>query len=143
MDLCTKTTPLLTQLVVFPDNCAPQEHDAFFERVAWLAQRQNIQRLLIIAFRPPGALPMLERISGLETQFMERPPGGDAFALLQGKGMLLQAMNELPIIPERSLMLGDRPKDMQAARRAGVRGLHFHGGNLFQFLMQSLNSSAL
>jgi D-glycero-D-manno-heptose 1,7-bisphosphate phosphatase len=49
-------------------------------------------------------------------------------------GMLLRAMAEFPVDRTRSLMVGDKDADLEAARRAGVRGLKFEGGDLKQFL---------
>jgi D-glycero-D-manno-heptose 1,7-bisphosphate phosphatase len=49
-------------------------------------------------------------------------------------GMLLRAMAEFPIDVSRSLMVGDKDADMEAARRAGVRGRLFAGGDLYEFL---------
>jgi len=49
-------------------------------------------------------------------------------------GMLLKALAEWPINRERSIMVGDNDSDLEAARRAGVLGLKFEGGNLKQFL---------
>ncbi len=49
-------------------------------------------------------------------------------------GMLLQAMAEWPIDREASLMIGDKPSDLEAALRAGVKGVLFEGGNLYEFL---------
>ena len=49
-------------------------------------------------------------------------------------GMLLRAMAEWPVDAARSVMVGDKSADMEAARRAGVRGLHFQGGDLMAFL---------
>ncbi|MCR5874111.1 HAD family hydrolase [Phenylobacterium sp. J426] len=43
-------------------------------------------------------------------------------------GMLLQAMADWPIDREASLMIGDKPSDLEAALRAGVRGVLFEGG---------------
>ena len=40
-----------------------------------------------------------------------------------GAGMLLRAMRDWSIAPERSFMIGDKPSDMTAAARAGIRGL--------------------
>jgi D-glycero-D-manno-heptose 1,7-bisphosphate phosphatase len=45
-------------------------------------------------------------------------------------GMLLRAMNEHGIEPARTVMIGDKPSDMEAAERAGVRGVLFKGGDL-------------
>lgn len=49
-------------------------------------------------------------------------------------GMILQALQDWPIDRETSLMIGDKPSDLEAALRAGVRGVLFEGGNLAQFL---------
>ena len=53
-------------------------------------------------------------------------------------GMLLKAMTQFPVDLERSLMVGDKDTDMEAARRAGVRGLKFAGGDLWAFLRAEL-----
>ena len=49
-------------------------------------------------------------------------------------GMILKAMAEWPIDPARSVLVGDKPHDLVAASRAGVRGLLFPGGDLDAFL---------
>ena len=49
-------------------------------------------------------------------------------------GMLLKALAEWPVDRERSVMVGDKPADLEAAMRAGVRGLLFEGGDLDAFL---------
>ncbi len=49
-------------------------------------------------------------------------------------GMLLRAMNEHGIDPARTVMIGDKPSDMEAARRAGVRGVLFKGGDLLSIV---------
>ena len=43
-------------------------------------------------------------------------------------GMLLRAIAEHDLDPARSLMIGDQPSDMEAARRAGVAGHRFPEG---------------
>ena len=45
-------------------------------------------------------------------------------------GMLLRAMAEHSVDRDRSVLIGDRESDSEAARRADVRGLLFAGGNL-------------
>jgi D-glycero-D-manno-heptose 1,7-bisphosphate phosphatase len=56
-------------------------------------------------------------------------------------GMLLRAMAEWPVDVARSIMVGDKPGDMEAARRAGVRGLKFDGGDLSAFLQAELQDA--
>jgi D-glycero-D-manno-heptose 1,7-bisphosphate phosphatase len=49
-------------------------------------------------------------------------------------GMILQALQEWPIDAERSLLVGDKPSDLEAAVRAGIRAALFTGGDLHEFL---------
>ena len=49
-------------------------------------------------------------------------------------GMILKALSEWPINREASILVGDKPSDLEAATRAGVRGLLFPGGDLNTFL---------
>jgi D-glycero-D-manno-heptose 1,7-bisphosphate phosphatase len=49
-------------------------------------------------------------------------------------GMILRALTEWPIDKAASVMVGDKPSDLEAALRAGVRGVLFQGGDLAKFL---------
>ena len=49
-------------------------------------------------------------------------------------GMILRALSEWPVDREASLLIGDKPSDMEAATRAGIRGVLFPGGDLKTFL---------
>ena len=49
-------------------------------------------------------------------------------------GMILRAMADWSIDPARALMVGDKPSDLEAARRAGVPSVLFTGGDLDDFL---------
>jgi D-glycero-D-manno-heptose 1,7-bisphosphate phosphatase len=49
-------------------------------------------------------------------------------------GMVLRAIADLALDPEATVLVGDKESDLEAARRAGVRGLLFPGGNLEAFL---------
>jgi D-glycero-D-manno-heptose 1,7-bisphosphate phosphatase len=54
-------------------------------------------------------------------------------------GMILRAFADLHIDRERSFLVGDKQCDIEAARRAGIRGLLFPGGNLADFLEKCVN----
>ena len=49
-------------------------------------------------------------------------------------GMILRALAEWPIDREASLLIGDKPSDLEAALRAGIKGVLFEGGDLQRFL---------
>lgn len=53
-------------------------------------------------------------------------------------GMILRAIAEHHIDPARSFMIGDQPTDMEAAKRAGIPGFRFEGGNLDDFARELL-----
>ncbi len=53
-------------------------------------------------------------------------------------GLLLRAMTDFAIDPARSFMIGDKDSDMEAARRAGVTGHLFRGGDLDAFVQAVL-----
>jgi len=49
-------------------------------------------------------------------------------------GMVFRAMADWKLDPARTILVGDKPSDLEAARRAGIRGYLFPGGNLDGFL---------
>ena len=49
-------------------------------------------------------------------------------------GLLLQAMEEWPVNKDQSLLIGDKPSDIEAAQAAGIKGYLFAGGNLLEFV---------
>ena len=53
-------------------------------------------------------------------------------------GMILRAIADHNIDPAKSFMIGDQPSDMEAARRAGVPGFRFEGGDLYEFVRELL-----
>lgn len=57
-------------------------------------------------------------------------------------GMILRAIADHHIDPARSLLIGDRPSDLEAARRAGLPGFLFEGGNLDDFVRDRLAGSS-
>ncbi len=53
-------------------------------------------------------------------------------------GMILRALAEHEIDPARSFLIGDRATDLEAARRAGLPGFMFEGGDLDHFVRDLL-----
>lgn len=49
-------------------------------------------------------------------------------------GMILRAAEELDLDLSRSLLIGDRDSDLEAAMRSGVQGYRFEGGDLEDFV---------
>jgi D-glycero-D-manno-heptose 1,7-bisphosphate phosphatase len=53
-------------------------------------------------------------------------------------GMLLKALADFGVAPGDAIMVGDKESDMEAARRAGVAGFLYRGGDLDAFLAERL-----
>lgn len=53
-------------------------------------------------------------------------------------GMILRAIEDLRIDPARSFLIGDQDSDLEAARRAGIPGFRFEGGDLDRFVLDLL-----
>lgn len=51
-------------------------------------------------------------------------------------GMILRAAGDHHIDMARSFLIGDRPSDLEAARRAGIPGFLFPGGDLDHFVQE-------
>ena len=49
-------------------------------------------------------------------------------------GMILKAVADHGVDPARSFLIGDQASDLEAARRAGVSGFRFEGGDLNRFV---------
>lgn len=57
----------------------------------------------------------------------------DSFDRKPKPGMLMQAMGDFPIIREKSFLIGDSQRDIDAAHAAGVGGFLYKEGNLAVF----------
>jgi D-glycero-D-manno-heptose 1,7-bisphosphate phosphatase len=55
-------------------------------------------------------------------------------------GMINDLLERFPIDIPRSILIGDKPTDLEAARAAGIRGYLYVSGNLAHFLMPLLPS---
>ena len=51
-------------------------------------------------------------------------------------GMILRALADWRLDPTRTVLIGDKPSDLEAARRAGIRGLLFGAGDLDVFVVE-------
>lgn len=49
-------------------------------------------------------------------------------------GLILQAMAEYDIDPDKSFLIGDKRRDVEAAEAAGIKGYLFEKGNLLDFI---------
>ena len=49
-------------------------------------------------------------------------------------GMILQALNDFNVLPGNAFLVGDSPRDVEAAEAAGVRGYLYTGGSLLEFV---------
>src|ERR1700736_3645312 len=49
-------------------------------------------------------------------------------------GMIKDLLERFPVDVGRSILIGDKPTDLEAARAAGLRGYLFSGGHLAEFL---------
>ncbi|HRD45461.1 MAG TPA: HAD family hydrolase [Caulobacter sp.] len=53
-------------------------------------------------------------------------------------GMLFKALEAFGVTPADAIMIGDKESDMEAARRAGVAGFLYRGGDLDGFVAERL-----
>src|SRR5262249_43337717 len=53
-------------------------------------------------------------------------------------GMIIDLIDRFQVDRERSMLIGDKPNDLEAARAAGVAGHLFQGGNLADFVRRVL-----
>lgn len=55
-----------------------------------------------------------------------------------GVGMITDLLARFPVNTDKSLLVGDKPSDLEAARAAGLQGHLFSGGNLEAFVRMHL-----
>jgi D-glycero-D-manno-heptose 1,7-bisphosphate phosphatase len=53
-------------------------------------------------------------------------------------GMILRGLADFALRPDQAVLIGDKDTDVEAARRAGVEGLLFPGGDLLDFVRRRL-----
>lgn len=89
-------------------------------------QGAHIDCFYVAPYHPDGI------ISGFNIEHSDRKPN---------PGMLLRAMDEWPIIKDRSFLIGDKASDVDAAKGANVQGYLFDGKNLDDFVQAILSAS--
>jgi D,D-heptose 1,7-bisphosphate phosphatase len=55
-----------------------------------------------------------------------------------GPGMITDLLRRFPVKADKSILIGDKPSDLEAARAAGLQGRLFSGGNLKAFVRMHL-----
>lgn len=53
-------------------------------------------------------------------------------------GLVIQAIKDFDIEPSRSLMIGDKPRDVECGQAAGVKGVLYQGGSLLMAVKNNL-----
>ena len=56
-------------------------------------------------------------------------------------GMITDLIERFPVDLSRSILIGDKTSDLEAARAAGIQGILFSGGNLAQLVKSALHPS--
>lgn len=85
---------------------------------------QRVDRFYACPFHPEAAIDAYRAVD-----HADRKPN---------PGMILKAISDFGLDPARTLVIGDQDIDIEAARRAGVQGVRFAGGDLEFCVRQAL-----
>jgi D-glycero-D-manno-heptose 1,7-bisphosphate phosphatase len=102
----------------FDEAAVRRLHDAMREQLA--VDGAHIDAFYVCPFLPDAPVPAYAH-----PDHPDRKPN---------PGMILRAIADLGLDPDRTVMIGDKESDMEAARRAGVTGALFAGGDLEAFV---------
>lgn len=81
-------------------------HDALQQRLAQVGA--HVDAFYVAPYHPAGT------VAPFNVEHEDRKPGA---------GLFHRALRDFPVAMATSFMIGDKPSDMEAARRAGVRGV--------------------
>lgn len=65
---------------------------------------------------------------------------GECFCRKPNPGMIIKAMEEFSVAKDKSFLLGDNNRDVEAANNAGIGGYLFKTGNLFDKVQEILKN---
>jgi D,D-heptose 1,7-bisphosphate phosphatase len=108
------------------------DEESMYALHRWLQDRLAAEGAFIDAFYHCPYHPQA-RLERFRVAHIDRKPG---------PGMILRAFSDLQIDKDRSFLIGDKESDIEAARRAGIPGFLFSGGNLATFLKNRLGGLA-
>jgi D,D-heptose 1,7-bisphosphate phosphatase len=125
----------LGYLVVVVTNQAGVAHGYYSEESVhalhrWMREELAANGAVIDAFYHCPFHPEA-RLDRFRSHHVDRKPG---------PGMVLRAMSDMGIDKDRSFLIGDKATDIECARRAGIPGFLFPGGDLAAFLDDCLAS---
>ncbi|HEY6430400.1 MAG TPA: HAD-IIIA family hydrolase [Acetobacteraceae bacterium] len=108
------------------------DEGAVRDLLAWVGEQARLHRGTIddaryCPYHPDGAVAAYRRVS----DWRKPEPG-----------MLLDLMRAWNLKPERCILIGDQPTDLQAAAAAGMGGYLFAGGDLAEFVRPILSAHA-
>jgi D-glycero-D-manno-heptose 1,7-bisphosphate phosphatase len=58
-------------------------------------------------------------------------------------GMILQALNDFKVLPDDAFLIGDNPRDAEAAEAARLRGFLYTGGSLLDLVQRIVKNKAV
>lgn len=100
-------------------------------------------RLAICTNKPQPITQSVLAALGIADRFASVIGGRDGLPLKPAADMLLQALAELDVTPERAAMVGDSPADAGAARAAGTRLVLLSHGYTAAEVLEALRADAL
>jgi len=106
----------------------------YFDMIDYILLREHISKLL----RKDGASIDDERACPYHKDAVVEEYRGDHYWRKPSPGMIEDLVDRWNVDKDRSVLIGDKVSDVQAATAAGIRGELFPGGNLYDFVASKL-----